>query len=718
MKPAGYSDFMASTMAPADFHSTICLDFSMRVLVIGAGPTTVHEHLPVLAKLRDAGEIVLALVCDIDRERAAAARRKFGFLEDGGDGLAALQRTDIDAVYIFGSAQLHYEYGLLALEGGKHLFVEKPIAPSYAQAIDLADAARSRGLIAVGGLNRRFFRSLTEVRERAGKAGWRYAEAVFHKAELGNPPSFGAKTWLSANGIHALDALLFMMGGLPERMTALSGPDAAPSAFCAIMRWPDGAQGVFSCNNNAGSRREEYVFHGQGETCSVDGDGLTVEKKNTSAKISLPSIGDGFGAEHAAFVQAIRTGAEPLHSLAAIAPSLFLAELIEAGFSGRIELPKEVALASPAARDPGEKSILVVHSSELQPGLAYLLPRYRLVSLEDIRDSAGQRPDVVAAILGRASAPLPREVLDKLPRLRVVGVMALSLARHEPQALLERGIAVVNASAAYADSVAEFALGLAILARRRAFASHAVMRAGGWGTDPGLAGIKGLLYSAARRARPAVRAAGLEPLFLNLWRKTTTAKSRGEAAMATIARDLRGAVIGLLGWGENARVFAAHLLRLEARVLVYSEHARAEDIREVGAVPASLGEVLSADVVSLHRGLTASTHHFLGASELAKLRAGAVLINTARGALIEPNALLARLRQGDIFACLDTFDGEPLPASHPLRDLPNVFLTSHIAGGSKDMHAAAADEVIRKVADYLSGESTDSISAVRLSTMT
>jgi hypothetical protein len=96
----------------------------VRALVIGAGTTTVLMHLPVLSELRDRGKIVLALVCDVERERAAVARRKFGFLEDSGDGVAALERQDIDAVYIFGSAQLHYEYGLAALQSGKHLFVE------------------------------------------------------------------------------------------------------------------------------------------------------------------------------------------------------------------------------------------------------------------------------------------------------------------------------------------------------------------------------------------------------------------------------------------------------------------------------------------------------------------------------------------------------------------------------------------------------------------
>jgi predicted dehydrogenase len=115
----------------------------LRVLVIGAGPAADWLHMPVLAGLRDRGEIVLVLVCDIQHARAAAARRKFGFLQDSGEAVAALERADIDAVYILGSAQLHYEYGMRALRNGKHLFVEKPVAPSYAQARELVDVARS-----------------------------------------------------------------------------------------------------------------------------------------------------------------------------------------------------------------------------------------------------------------------------------------------------------------------------------------------------------------------------------------------------------------------------------------------------------------------------------------------------------------------------------------------------------------------------------------------
>jgi phosphoglycerate dehydrogenase-like enzyme/predicted dehydrogenase len=691
----------------------------VRVLVIGAGPASDALHLPVLAGLRDRGDVVLALVCDIQRERAAAARRKFGFLQDSGDAVSALERTDIDAVYIFGSAQLHYEYGLLALQKGKHLFVEKPVAPSYAQARELAELARGQGLIAAGGLNRRFAKSLAAVRARAGRAGWRFAEAVFHKPEFCNPPAFGARTWLSANGIHGLDALVFMMGGLPEELAAQTGETAAaqPGAFSALMRWRDGAQAAFLCNNNAGSRREEYAFHAPDETCSVTGAGLTIERKGQPlTTIPLPMQGDGFAAEHDAFLQAIRCGVEPLHGLAAIAPSLFLAELIENGFSGHVQLPGTQLRAAPPRRAREGKSILVVRSVELQPALAGLLPQYRLVSLEEVRESAAQRPDIVAALLGRGSTALPADILDRLPHLAVVGIVALSLARHEPEALLARGIRLVNGGSAYAESVAEFALGLAILGRRRAFLSHEVMRAGGWGTVPRAGGFKGMLNRSARGLRPAVKAAGLESFFLSLW-KAASPIVGAPGPSAARPRDLQGATVGLVGWGANARAFAERLRRAQAHVLVFSENAREDDIRGGGAVPVSLSEVLAADIVSLHRGLTESTRHCLSAAELAKLRPGTVLINIARGALIEPNALLTRLKRGDIFACLDTYHEEPLIASHPLRSLPNVFLTSHIAGGSPDNYAAAAVEVVRKVAAHLANDVTESISAERMRTM-
>jgi phosphoglycerate dehydrogenase-like enzyme/predicted dehydrogenase len=667
----------------------------IRAAVIGAGPAAIDLHLPVLARLRDRGEITLVQICDLQPGRAASAKERFGFQEAAGDADALLARNDVDAVYIFGSAQMHHSLGLAALKNGKHLFVEKPVAPSFADACQIAETARRGGLVAAGGHNRRFYKSFALLRQHAGNAGWRYGEAVFHKAEFGRPVGFGAKSWLTANGIHALDALLDAMGDLPEQISAAAGEGAEANLFSAMLRWRNGAQAVFLCDNNAGARREEYAFHGPAMTCRIMEDGFSAEMNGKTTKTSLPMNGDGLEAEHVAFLEAIRTGSRPRHAIAALAPSLFIAELIEAGFHGRVRLPDAAPALAPRET---EQSVLVVEAAPLLPVLARLLPHHRLVSLADIGDTS--RPDIVAAIIGGGGRPIPAPLLDRMPNLKIVGIMGLSLSRYEPETLLKRGVQLVNASTAYAESVAEFALGLAILGRRRAFVSHQTMRLGGWGAEVQPRGAKGWLRRTGRSLRPGLKKIGLEAVSLRAWRKAGVLVA---APSAGKPRDLKGAHVGLIGWGANAQAFTKHLLTMGSYVSVFSQNSGRDEIHAAGARQVSLAEVLAADIVSLHRGLTPKTRHTLGAAELARLRPGTVLINVARAALIEPEALVARLTRGDIFACLDTFEIEPPSRSDPLRRLDNVFLTSHIAGGSQDMHAEAANEVVDKVVAYLNG---------------
>ena|SRR5579859_5027638 len=632
----------------------------LRALVVGAGPMADFIHLPILAELRDRGVLDLALICDLDPERAKTAQAKFGFAEADGDAARAIAHADIGLVYLFASAQIHAGYGRMALEAGKHLFVEKPIAPSFTEARALADLAAHRGLIAVGGHNRRFHPRLEALSAERGRAGWRSAEAVFHKPMTGKAPAFGARTWLSANGIHALDALLDQMGGLPEEIGAVSD---GSHLFSAVMRWPGGAQASFLCNNQAGARQESYAFHAPGLSRSL------IEEE-------IPAR-DSFVAEHQAFLDAVRSGEPPRHALSVLAPSLFLAELIEDGFCGKVALPSTEA---PAPRPMPGRTILVCEPARWQPALANL-SNYRLVSPEAVRET---RPDIVAALLGRGAPPLPPEILARLPNLRVVGIQGLSMERYGPEALLARGVALVNASDAHAESVAEFALGLAILGRRRAFSAHEAMRRGGWGTT-----AVPVWRRLARRIKPRLESLGLASLV-------SGTKRRFPASPRVESRDLAGAVAGLIGWGANAQAFATRLQACGVRVLVHSAYAPPE-------LAAPLDTVLAADIVSLHRALTPATRHTLGAAELARLRPGAVLINIARGGLIEPGALLARLKRGDIFACLDTYDQEPLAPHHPLRRLANVFLTPHIAGGSPDMLDEAAREVAAKVDRLLKG---------------
>jgi phosphoglycerate dehydrogenase-like enzyme/predicted dehydrogenase len=682
-------------------------------LVVGAGETSTLMHLPVLSRLQAAGRLELVEICDLSIDRASAAQAQFGFERRSGDAYSALERRDITAVYLFGDAHLHHELGMAALDAGLHLFVEKPIAPSAAQARDMAQTAKIKGLIAAGGHNRRFYRAIAEVRERGGRAGWRYGEAVFHKPEFGRSPPFGAASWLTANGIHALDALLYVMGGLPEELTAMADGER----FSALMRWPNGAQGVFLCDNAAGERREAYAFHAPGETCQIDDAGVRVAAAGQVGRIVAPTLADGFEAEHLAFLDAINSGVEPPHSLAALAPSLQLAELIEAGFSGRITRPSPAARPHPQPKRRGGGAILLVNAASLTAALALSPAGRSLVAMEDVAASPRLRLDIDSALLGTGPAILTEDILDRLPNIRVAGLVGLSFARHQPDLLLNRGVALVNASQAYADTVAEFALGLAILARRRGFLSDRTMRGGGWGTTPQAPGWKGHALNTAQALRPAAAALGLESTLLSAWRRSRALHGM-EMAPAGQVRDLRGATVGLLGWSANARAFATRLLAVGASVCVFSEHADPADIRQAGACPVSLGEALAADIVSLHRGLTPKTRHFLGAAELARLRPCAILINVARAGLIDPHALLARLKRADIFARLDVFDAEPPAAADPLRRLPNVFLTSHIAGASRELRAAALKEVIDKIDRTLADDAGPIIQRDRLRSMT
>jgi phosphoglycerate dehydrogenase-like enzyme/predicted dehydrogenase len=694
----------------------------LRILVIGAGGMSQHTHLPILANQAKAERVSLSIICDLQHDRATSVKERFGFSEQSADARLAVTRDDIDAVYVFGTAQLHSEFGRAALACGKHIFVEKPIAPSYAEALRLVAMAGESGLVAVGGHNRRFYPSLAMAKAEAGRAGWVFIEAVFHKPEFHRLPPFGAKTWLTANGIHALDTVVYLAGGLPSHVASVAMPAGSPETrnFSAIMRWPDGCQASFLSDNSAGSRKEEYVLHNIERTCTASATRLLLETPNGARETIFGTDEQGFEAEHLAFLDAIEMGAEAPHAISALAPSLFLAELIEQGFSGPVDLPvafgvdvkHQVKASRSREASDGEASVLVVNSPTLQTVLPMLAEQHRIVSPEEVCSSPDPRPDIRAAIIGRGGRPLDRDLLAKLPRLEIVGIAGLSLRNYGPELLFEHGVHVVNASEAYARTVAEFALGLALLGRRRAFLSHEVMRRGGWGVVPALSGYKGVLLRYARSAAPFVRNTPVEALLKGTWRraKRTLNIPGSEQGGPFTLRDFSGVTVGLIGWSANAKAFTRLLRPFDATVKVYSEHASEEDVVRHGARKTSLREVLAADVVSLHRGLTEKTRHCLGASELMHLRPGAVLVNVARGGLIDEKALIARLRRGDISACLDTYDREPLPRSHPLRRLPNVFLTAHIAGGTTDMYDAAAREATGKVMSYLRGEAADTVS--------
>jgi len=251
-------------------------------------------------------------------------------------------------------------------------------------------------------------------------------------------------------------------------------------------------------------------------------------------------------------------------------------------------------------------------------------------------------------------APLTSRVLDACPDLALFAVSRGGPVNANLAAATAHGVAVTFAPGRNAESAAEHTIGMMLAAMRRIPLAHNSVVAGRW--DSGMF---------------AYDETGLE---------------------------VAGATIGLVGAGAIGGRVAAALTAMGATVLVSDPYAK-----DVESVP--LPELLRrSTVVSLHARLTDETEGMIGAAELAAMPKGSVLVNCARGGLLDYRALADALRSGHLFAAaLDVYDEEPLPADHPLRDAPNVVMTPHLAGASRAVAARAARMVAAEAARWLAG---------------
>ena len=272
------------------------------------------------------------------------------------------------------------------------------------------------------------------------------------------------------------------------------------------------------------------------------------------------------------------------------------------------------------------------------------------------------RPDALLEALADARALLVRNrtqvrapLLDAAARLRVVGRLGVGLDNIDLEACRARGIAVFPATGANDLSVAEYAItAVLMLLRRGWFASEAVI-AGTW------------------------------------------------PRMSCIGRETSGKTLGLVGLGAIARETARRGRALGMQVCAFDPHLPPTDAAWNLARPVSLDELLSSsDAVSLHVPLTPETRRMLDATRLAAMKPGAVLVNAARGGLVDEVALVAALRSGHLGgAALDVFESEPLGAgTGQLFDgVPNLVLTPHIAGVTDEFNlrvsAVTAAAVLR-----------------------
>jgi hypothetical protein len=314
-------------------------------------------------------------------------------------------------------------------------------------------------------------------------------EAVFHKPAFEQAAPYGAKTWLGANGIHALDTLCFLAGKPPVYLNCAHPPvktESPEQNFSAILRWENGTHAVFSSNNSAGARQEAYAVHGAGFSFICDGLNLVECSGSHELKKEYSDWIEhgGFYAEHLEFANAILESRKPVHAVETGRFALRLAERIEEAYNGPLEWPDVLPqpMAIQETYEENKRLLFVLNPSGIAALLPKITPRYHLVYPESFPTlTPAQKENIVGILTGRGGGALDPRWLEELPSLKVVGIVGASVKRFNAEACVEKGIPVINASDAYAETVAEFVLMQAILGVRRALVSHEAIRSGGWG---------------------------------------------------------------------------------------------------------------------------------------------------------------------------------------------------------------------------------------------
>ncbi|MEO7743050.1 MAG: hydroxyacid dehydrogenase [Usitatibacter sp.] len=252
------------------------------------------------------------------------------------------------------------------------------------------------------------------------------------------------------------------------------------------------------------------------------------------------------------------------------------------------------------------------------------------------------------------------QLLESATSLRVVGRLGVGLDNIDLPACSARGIEVIPAAGANAESVAEYVVTAALMLLRGAYFSTRAVEAGTWPRQ-----------------------------------------------MLSQGREAAGKVLGVVGFGSIGRLTARKANAIGMRVVAHDAMVSPGDAvwTECGARQSDMDQLLrESDVVSLHVPLTAETRGLLSRDRLALLKRDAVLINTARGGLVDETALAAMLREGRLGgAALDVFDNEPLVAGSPLVGAPRLLLTPHIAGVTLEANERVSAMIAERVAAALGG---------------
>lgn len=328
-----------------------------------------------------------------------------------------------------------------------------------------------------------------------------------------------------------------------------------------------------------------------------------------------------------------------------------------------------------AAGDGHVRSRLMVEALEKELGAGELeiaaldlpWPQEPAREIAEVKEASGGEEEIISALEGVEAlvtqlAPITERVISSADALRLIICTRGGPVNVNVDAASSRNIPVCHTPGRNAPAAAEFALGLMLAAIKRIPAAHASLSRGHW---------RGEFYSYEEN--------GIE---------------------------LEGATVGLVGFGAIGRRIAGVLRAFGAKVLVYDPFVEPAEAEEIGARKSQLDELLrSSRVVSLHARLSQDTRGIMGSEQIALMPEGSVLVNTARGGLLDYGALCDALESGHLAAAaLDVYDEEPPPEDSRLFDAPNLVLSPHMAGATRQTAHRAADMAAAEVRRYVRGE--------------
>ncbi len=260
----------------------------------------------------------------------------------------------------------------------------------------------------------------------------------------------------------------------------------------------------------------------------------------------------------------------------------------------------------------------------------------------------------------RERTAFPDTLIRRLPKLRMISITGASNASLDVAACTRQRILVCNtAGGAHAApyATAELALGLLIAAARAIPTADATMRAGGF-----------------QRGVP-------------------------------VGMGLAGKTLGILGLGRLGARMARYAIALDMNVIAWSPNLAEANAREVGASLVSKSDLIAnSDAISVHMVLSPRSRGIIGAEDIGRMRKGAILINTSRGALIEEAALMAAVKAGKIIAALDVYDKEPLAQDHPFRASAHTVITPHLGYGVAETWLDFYPQSIENAEAFLDGK--------------